>query len=464
MNRRITSFFCRTYRDRSGAVAILVGVMMLALAGFSAIVIDLGYLFYAQRSLQASADAAALAGAQNINAGAGGTAISTAISYSGVSGNKNANANLTVTMASGYPQLKCFTTTEVPCTGPDSANAIVVVEQATVPLYFARVLGINSWQISATSTAGGRGGSTQALDVMIILDTTGSMNNSDGSCAGNSRIACALGGIQVLLGSCTPQPCGLWPCAENLANCGTVTAGNVANAVDEVGIMVFPGLTNASQDQYEYNCSGSPQPAIASYNSSPVYQVIPLSSDYRTSDTATTLNTTSHLVIAAGAGCSQGIQAVGGFGTYYADAITAAQTALAGAGRPNARNVIILLSDGGANASSSDMPTAEKSNQCHEAITAAATPAATGTWVYSVAYGSTTTASGGDCTTDTPAISSCSTMQQIASDATKFFVDPSGGSPPCSSPDNPSITDLNSAFKQIGIEATTPRLLPNNTT
>jgi hypothetical protein len=189
-----------------------------------------------------------------------------------------------------------------------------------------------------------------------------------------------------------------------------------------------------------------------------------LSSDYRTSDTATTLNTTSHLVIAAGAGCSQGIQAVGGFGTYYADAITAAQTALAGAGRPNAQNVIILLSDGGANASSSDMPTAEKSNQCHEAITAAATAAATGTWVYSVAYGSTTTASGGDCTTDTPAISSCSTMQQIASDATKFFVDPSGGSPPCSSPDNPSITDLNSAFKQIGIEATTPRLLPNNTT
>ena len=458
MKRRIASFFCRMHRDQRGAVAVLVGVMLFALVAFSAIVVDLGYLFYAQRSLQASADAAALAGAQNINAGAGGTAISTAISYSGVSGNKNANANLTVTMASGYPQLKCFTTTGVPCTGPDSANAIVVVEQATVPLYFARVLGINTWQISATSTAGGRGGSTQALNVMIILDTTGSMNNSDGSCAGNSRIACALGGIQVLLS-------GLWPCAENLANCGTVTSGNVANAVDEVGIMVFPGLTNASQDQYEYRCSGSPSPTTVSYAASPDYLAIPLSSDYRISDATTTpLNTASDLVIAAGAGCSPGIQAVGGYGTYYADAITAAQTALAGAGRPNAQNVIILLSDGGANASSSDMPTAKKTNQCHEAITAAATAAAAGTWVYSVAYGSSTTITGGDCTTDTPAISSCSTMQQIASDATKFFVDPSGGSPPCSSPDNPSISDLNSAFKQIGIEATTARLLPNNTT
>jgi Flp pilus assembly protein TadG len=457
MNRRIASFFCRMHRDRSGAVAVLMGVLIFALLAFSAIVVDLGYLFYAQRTLQASADAAALAGAQNLNLGTGGTAISTAIAYSGVSGAMNANANLTVTMASGYPRLKCFTSTGVSCSGPDSANGIVVVEQATVPLYFARVLGINSWQISATSTAGGRGGSTQALNVMIILDTTASMNDSDSSCAGNSRIACALTGIQELLN-------GLWPCAQNLANCGAVTNGNVANPVDEVGVMVFPGLTNASQAQYDYACSGSRQPAIASYAAPPVYQVIPLSSDYRTSVAATTLNTSSDLVIAAGAGCSQGIQAVGGFGTYYADAITAAQTALAGAGRPNVQNVIILLSDGGANASSSNMPTAKKSNQCHEAITAAATAAAAGTWVYSVAYGSTTSTSPSDCTTDTPAISSCSTMQQIASDATKFFADPSGGgTPACTSTDNPSISDLNSVFQQIGIQATIARLLPNNT-
>jgi Flp pilus assembly protein TadG len=457
MNRRIASLLCRMYRERNGAVAVLVGVMLFALVAFSAIVTDLGYLFYAQRTLQSSADAAALAGAQNINLGVGGTAISTAISYSGVSGGKNANANLTVTMASGYPVLKCFTSTGVPCTGPDSANAIVVLEQATVPLYFAKVLGFNSWQISATSTAGGRGGSTQPLDVMIILDTTQSMNNADSSCTGNTRIACAQAGIQELLS-------GLWPCAQNLTSCGTVTSGNVANPVDEVGMMVFPGLTNASQAQYDYACSGSTKPAIASYAASPVYEVIPLSSDYRTSDATTTpLNTASDLVIAAGAGCSQGIQAIGGFGTYYADAITAAQAALAAAGRPNVQNVIILLSDGGANATSGNMPSGKSTSECHEAITAAQTAAAAGTWVYSVAYGSSTSTSPSTCT-DTSVISSCSTMQQIASDATKFFADPSGGTPVCTSPDNPSITDLNSVFQQIGVEATTARLLPNNTT
>src|ERR1700730_8395465 len=101
MNRRVASFLCRLRRDRSGAVAVLVGVLIVVLAAFSAIVVDLGYLFYAQRTLQASADAAALAGAQDLNLGTGGTAIATAIAYSGVTGNKNANANLTVTMASG---------------------------------------------------------------------------------------------------------------------------------------------------------------------------------------------------------------------------------------------------------------------------------------------------------------------------------------------------------------------------
>jgi Flp pilus assembly protein TadG len=454
MNRRIASFFGRMHRDRSGAVAVLVGVLIVVLAAFSAIVVDLGYLFYAQRTLQASADAAALAGAQDLNLGTGGTAIATAIAYSGVTGNKNANANLTVTMASGYPQLKCFTSTGVSCSGPDSANAIVVVEQATVPLYFAKVLGINSWRISATSTAGGRGGAAQPLDVMIIVDTTGSMNSSDSSCSNATRLACALAGVQTLLN-------GLWPCPQNLANCGAVTNGNVANPLDEVGLMAFPGLTSTSEAHYDYSCSGT-QPNTASYAASPVYQIVPLSSDYRTSVAATTLNTSSNLVIAAGAGCGVGLQAVGGFGTYYADAITAAQNTLVANARPNAQNVIILLSDGDANASDSNMTAAAEDNQCQAAITAADAAADAGTWVYSVAYGASTDASS-SCSTDSPAISACSAMQQIASDPTKFFSDTTGGSSTCTSAAN-SITQLNQIFQNIGIDATTARLLPNNTT
>jgi Flp pilus assembly protein TadG len=454
MNRRVASFLCRLCVNRSGAVAVLVGVLIVVLAAFSAIVIDLGYLFYAQRSLQASTDSAALAGAQDIN-GPSRTAIATAIAYSAVGGGRNANPNLTVTMASGYPQLKCLTSTGVSCTGPDSANAIVVVEQATVPLYFARVLGINSWQISATATASARGSVPLPLDVMIILDTTGSMNNSDSSCgAGMNQIDCALLGIQTLLGG-NGNPYGLLPCSQT---CGAVTNGNVANPIDEVGVMVFPGLTNASQAQYDYDCSNS-SPTTVAYNASPVYQVISLSSDYRISATATTLNPSSHLAKAAAApGCTPGIQAIGGFGTFYAGAITAAQTALASNGRPTVQKVIILLTDGDANASSSNMPAAEKNNQCHEAVTAAAAATAAGTWVYSIAYQAPTS---GSCGTDSPSISACSAMQQIASDAAKFYSDASSG---CVSTAHPSYTDLQTIFKDIVFSTTRARLLSNNTT
>ena len=76
----------------------------------------------------------------------------------------------------------------------------------------------------------------------------------------------------------------------------------------------------------------------------PIYQVVPLSSDYRTSDTATTLNASSDLVT-----CLKSIAAPGGFGTFYADAINVAQSNLTASARSGARNVIILMSDGEAN-------------------------------------------------------------------------------------------------------------------
>ena len=457
MNRFITSLLRCVCGNRSGAVAVLVGVLIFVLAAFSAIVIDLGYLFYAQRTLQASADASALAGAQDLNVGAGGTAIGKAIAYSGVVGGYNANPNLTVTMASGYPKLKCLTSTGISCGGSDLANAIVVVEQATVPLYFARVLGINSWQIAATATASAKGSVPRPLDVMIVLDTTASMNDSDTCTGGNTKIACALLGIQTLLGG-NNNPYGLLPCS---ATCGAPTNGNVANPIDEVGIMVFPGLTNSSQAQYDYDCKSSPTPAITSYKSSPVYQVISLSSDYRISATATTLTASSNLAKAAQApGCATGIQAVGGYGTYYADAITAAQAALVSNGRPTVQKVIILLSDGDASASSSNMPSGKANNQCHEAITAASAATAAGTWVYSIAYGSSTSATS-SCSTDSPHISACSTMQQIASNASKFYSDAMGSG--CTSAAHPSYTDLNTIFKDIVFSTTNARLLPDNT-
>jgi hypothetical protein len=238
--------------------------------------------------------------------------------------------------------------------------------------------------------------------------------------------------------------------------------------------MVFPGLTNASQVSKEYDCSSGTQPSIVNYTTAAnaVYGIISSSTDYRTSASATSLNSSSNLTKAvsmpgvAGSSCS-GLSAVGGFGTYYASVITAAQTALTASHQPGQQNVIIFLGDGGVSGSTnagnvgtgrsvppnSNNPAAV--NQCHAAIAAAQAATAAKTWVYSIAYGATSTS----CGDDTPSISECSTMQQLASDSSKFYSDnPSG----CASVN--TIAALSSIYQNIGLSLLNSRLIPNGTT
>lgn len=509
---------------------------------------DVGYLYSAQRELQASANAAALAGARDI--GVGGTPLTTATSYSAVTGDKNANPNLT--LASITSTLFCFkngggcSTNQTPNT---SANGIQVKQQATVPLFFGRIFGMSSVQLSATAVALAAGGVPHPLNVVFILDTTQSMTNSDTKCfkSGSTREDCAQAGVQTLLGE-------LWPCASNLASCGAATNGNVANPVDEVGLMVFPPLTNATQAQKDYNCSGTPPTISPSYAGvtgtttaataagsatlhfsstpafntgigalvtdsttpsaiqttpptylsavtgttatmsanaigtgvksgdtivvAPLYQITQdinttpptygLASDYRASDTAASLNASSNMVKAVGgvSGCP-GTQAIGGLGTYYAGAITAAQSVLTANARSGATNVIVLISDGDASSTATQMGSLDHNSECQQAVTAAQNAAKLGTWVYSIAYG----ASSPSCSTDaSPYNSSCYTMSQIANvpgttagtyvnDPTKFYSDNANG---CKSTANPNITALDQIFQSIGYSLASARLLPSS--
>ena len=449
-------------RDSRGTVAIISAMSMVGLVGVTGLSVDVGMLLNRQAELQASTDAAALAGAMNINQGSGGTAASTATSYGATSGNLNANPNFTVAMASGYPVLKCLTSTGITCVGPDFANAIEVKQTATVPTYFARIFGFDSWNISATSLASAAGGGNLPTDAVIILDSTASMNNTV-TCTGvgtTTSEKCALAGIRALLQEFSP-------CAATKSTCGTVTARNVTNPTDRVGLYTFPGVTAASAAD-DYNCSRR-SPSVVAYNASPTYEIVPFSSDYKSSDTSSSLNTSSDIVIAAGGGTCGGMTAVGGVGTYYADAITAAQAYLAADGNTTSQvnKAIIILSDGGANARSSDMPAGKENNQCQEAITAAATATAAGTTVYSISYGSSTaTGSSSTCTTDSSGISACSTMQQMASDAKDFYSDttPAEGGGACTSSANSSFTSLLPIFQSITTSLGKVRLLPINTT
>jgi hypothetical protein len=67
---------------------------------------------------------------------------------------------------------KCLTSTQISC---KPVNALVVTQKADVATIFLKVLGIKSISIGAKSTASMKGGTAFPLDVMIVLDRTGSM-------------------------------------------------------------------------------------------------------------------------------------------------------------------------------------------------------------------------------------------------------------------------------------------------
>jgi Flp pilus assembly protein TadG len=488
-------FLHKAYKDQRGQMLPVVAFLMIILLGFAGLVVDFGHVYYSYRLLQASTDAAALAAAQGLPNQA--TAKTYATNYSSLSGKQNAFTNLTSpAFVSGYPLFKCLTTLTnqgIACVSDSSggsvttANAVQIKQQATVPTTFLGLFGFTSVPITATSTASMRGSAVSPYNVAIIIDTTASMDTTDTNCGNKSRLTCALNGVQVLLQD-------LSPCASNLTSCGSAdSSGNVTNSVDRVSLFTFPNPTVGTVSQ-NYDCSSS-NPTIQPYSfptagagtyapsgsSTPTYQVINFSSDYRTSDTASSLSSSSNLTKSVGAksGCT-GMSDPGGEGTYYAGAIYAAQAALTAeaAANPGSQNVIILLSDGDASASKSQMNTNTSSgaiatsggtypswvNECGQAITAAKYAASQKTRVYSVAYGS---ASSG-CSTDTSGTyknyTPCQTMEAIASAPQYFFSDynQSGSGSTCQSASQPT-TNLNQIFTDIAGDLTVARLIPDNT-
>ena len=499
----------RPHKARRGQALILLAVMMTAVLGMAAVTVDFGTAYYSHSELLASTQAATLAGARAMaQPGATATSVIGATGsggvvalYSAVAGNKNAYANMTgVSVAA---TLKCLTTLKssfgVYCYGPatsaypNGTNALVVTQTVSVPLTFAGMFGMRSITLSSTATASMKGASTSPYNVAVLVDTTQSMYSSTdsgtGSNCGNKRIYCALQGVQVLLQN-------LSPCLSSATSCGSATANssgggaNVASSVDRVSLFAFPPVTTATAVD-DYNC-GRTVPTTVGYTTpfpaTSTYRIVNFSSDYKTSDGAASLNATSNIVMSTSANGKAGqtncLYAKGGFGTYYAQAIAAAQASLVAeqTAFPNSQNVLIVLSDGDAAASCStksggvctagDMvgasttaatgayPPESTIDECGQAVSAAATAAAAGTRVYAVAYGSPSSG----CATDSK-YTPCTTMQNIASSAGYFFSDyvATGGSNSCVSASQPT-TSLRQIFQVIAGDLTVAKLIPNGTT
>ena len=528
---RRASRFSRMLHDQRGQALPVMTFMMLSMFGVAALSVDFGRAFVNYRELQSSTDAAALAGAQQLP---NSTATTVATSYSAASGDSNAynwmqNVNVTAT---AY----CSTTAKgwgLPCVGSSGVNVLKVTESYSVPTYFARLFGITSIPISTTATAAMNG--SAPWNIVIIVDTTASMTSIDSSseCSSQTRLACSLQGVQSFL-----LDQNLYPCSAT-AGCGgsdtqtAITAlpasGNYPNPLNRVALFTFPVMetngTNPIDD--DFNCSGtnpsippvdsssqsyggyqfpkttdttyvppasgilinptpSPSSTKGAYNAS--YQVVGFSTDYKTSNSATALNSSSYLVEAIGgkSGCTS-MQAPGGLGTYYAGVIYAAQAALIAEQKsyPGSLNAIVLVSDGDATASCEQMGATSTScpspapsgatsggtypswvNECGQAITAAKAAATAGTRVYTIAYGAETSGCATDTSGSYAGVAPCQALKDMASSTAYFYSDynQTGTGIDSNCVGTGSLdTSLSSIFQEIASSLSNARLIPNGT-
>jgi hypothetical protein len=393
-----------------GQAIVLVVLSLAVLLGMAALVIDLGYVYYTQRALQASADAAALAGAQELPDPTQAAAV--ARQYSGESGAKNARSDVnSVTTIT----TKCINS--IP--GCDPVNAVVVVEKAPTKTFFAGVLGINVFNIKATSTACSPCG-VKPIDLVLVLDRTGSM-------------------CQTSSGVSDPTCTDLNNAKEGIRTLLTFLESKTQWA----GLTVLPPARRVSE-----RCN---TPDDANYNrTDAAYTVVPLSDDFSQNGA---LVTSSNLVSTIN--CQKGSDR-----TAYANALEAAQLELETHGRPDVKNVIVFLSDGAANIGPTYYSTSSPYRQrpCWQGVQSAAAIKAKGTLIYSIGYDLNALGGGANrCTQydgdpESPAITAYDAIRQIASSPSAFFNKPSAG-------------ELKTIFTEIAVDLQrgTSALIDNDT-
>ncbi|MBX9946084.1 MAG: VWA domain-containing protein [Reyranella sp.] len=417
------------WSDRKGATTFLFAGMASALVGVAGLTIDVGRTLAAKSGFDAATEAAALAGAYALlSPSANATTVTSAVTSW-----NSTHPPPKVTVTNVAVSLACVTSTaNLPSCNGTTPNAVTVTQTATVPTFFLKAIGRETFTLTTTKTASKAGGTAMPLHVMFVLDATGSMGSWDTGCtvpgkSRPSRFECALHSIQNVLKV-------------------------MPTSMDKVGLMIFPGMAT----QYSPTSHPCPtQPNSTPYLSANIKYQIGTSLNDTYNDGAGALVNASPLIQAVGNGTSLTpcVTNRGGQGSYAAEVIAKAHAALPVVA--GTQNVIIFLSDGDFNASAAQLSNVagKTSRQCGQAVDAAATAKTAGTKIYSVAYGA---ASSGCSTGDTH--NPCSTMKAIATDAGTFF----STNTACKIADHPNaVSGLPGIFQAITAALTKPRVLPN---
>lgn len=255
----------RLHQEERGASMVIMAFAVIALMGLVGLAVDTGRLFVARAQLTRTADAAALAGVQSF------PILSNAIAKAQAYGVYNdPTATITATQVGSEKKLK-------------------VTASKTVSMTFMKVLGVGSKTVSASAVAGFGG----ILDVVIVLDETGSMSGQPMTDAQNAA--------KTLIDMLLPDP-----------------SGNT-----KVALAPYKSC-------YLYVCNPP------SGGSNPARSAVPTSHVVGLTDNATTLKDAVNQTYAGGA-------------TNICNGILKGQQLLNGAGRhtePETQRVLVVLADG----------------------------------------------------------------------------------------------------------------------
>ncbi len=417
-------------RDRKGSVLVIFAAALPVLVGLTGLTVDVGRTLAVKSALASQTQAAAMAGAYAMQS----PNFTQTTVANAVTAWTTANPLTSATVTTSAPTLKCVTSTSnLPSCNGTSPNAVSVTQTATVSTYFLKAIGRENFTLTSTATAAKAGGNAKSLNVMFVLDATGSMSDTDNNCTvpnvrNPSKFRCALHSIQSVLKV-------------------------MPTSLDKVGLMIFPGMGT----QYSPTSHPCPtQPSSVPYYTTGIKYRIGTTFDNTYNDGNGNLVNSSPLIQAVGNGTSLTacVTNKGGQGSHAAEVITMAQAAMP-AVVAGTQNVIIFLSDGDVTASLANLnnQTSKVSKQCGQAVTAAQAATTAGTKVYAVAYG----AGSSGCSSD-DTYKPCSTMKAIASDSTTFYT--TNSSCNINGSANP-VTQLPDIFKAITTSLTKPRLIPN---
>jgi Flp pilus assembly protein TadG len=177
----------RAAADERGSVLVTVVFFLPVLLLFAAFVLDVGHAFQVRRHLQSSADAAALAAAQELPNQTNATAV--ANDYSASAGGRNENANLPpVTTAVAFPGTP--------------GSKVRVTQSARSRVFFAGVVALvggGSWQgfdVTASAVASKTSSASGTPLAMYVHELCGASTGNKGLIAAGDNMH-VEGGIHV---------------------------------------------------------------------------------------------------------------------------------------------------------------------------------------------------------------------------------------------------------------------------